>query len=63
RLKVMATPFLKFSSFIDIELMSDWMIVEKAGIDTKTGIEAMRDEYDATFSQVKQNEEAFIFEA
>jgi hypothetical protein len=62
-LKVMATPFSKFSSFIDIEIMSDWMIVEKAGIDTKTGIEAIRDEYDATFSQVKQHEEAFIFEA
>ena len=63
RLKVMATPYLKFTSFVDIEIMSDWMIVEKAGIDTKTGIEAMRDEYDATFSQVKQNEDAFIFEA
>jgi hypothetical protein len=63
RLKVMATPFLKFSSFIDIEVMSDWMIVEKAGIDSKTGIEAIRDEYDATFVQVKENEQAFIFEA
>jgi hypothetical protein len=63
RLKVMATPFLKFSSFVDIEIMSDWMIVEKAGIDTKTGIEAMRDEYDATLMQVKENEEAFIFES
>jgi hypothetical protein len=62
RLKVMATPFLKFSSFVDIEIMSDWMIVEKAGIDTKTGIEAMRDEYDATLMQVKENEQAFIFE-
>ena len=63
RLKVMATPFLKFSSFVDIEIMSDWMIVEKAGIDSKTGIEAMRDEYDATLLQVKENEQAFIFEA
>jgi hypothetical protein len=59
----MATPFLKFTSFVDIEIMSDWMIVEKAGIDTKTGIEAMRDEYDATLLQVKENEAAFIFEA
>jgi hypothetical protein len=62
-LKVMATAFLKFSSFVDIEVMSDWRIVEKAGIDSKTGIEAIRDEYDATLLQVKENEQAFIFEA
>ena len=63
RLKVMATAFLKFSSFVDIEIMSDWRIVEKAVIDSKTGIEAIRDEYDATLLQVKENEQAFIFEA
>ncbi len=62
RLKVMATPYLKFSSFVDIQVMSDWMIVEKAGVDTKTGIEAIRDEYDETLSIVQDNTDAFIFE-
>ncbi|MHA2601597.1 MAG: hypothetical protein AM324_005630 [Candidatus Thorarchaeota archaeon SMTZ1-83] len=62
RLKVMATPFLKFTSFVDIEIMSDWRIVEKAGIETKTGIEAIRDEYEATLAIVEENTDAFIFE-
>ncbi len=62
RLKVMATPFLKFSSFVDIEVMSDWRIVEKAGIDTMTGIEAIRDEYESTLSIVEEHADAFIFE-
>ncbi len=61
-MKVMATPYLKFSSFVDIQVMSDWMIVEKAGVDTKTGIEAIRDEYDETLSIVQDNTDAFIFE-
>lgn len=63
RLKVMATPFQKFSSFVDIEVMSDWTIVEQAGLGSMTGIEAMRNEYDATLEQVQRHEKAFIFEA
>lgn len=60
--KVMATPFYKFSSFIDIDVMSDWMIVEKAGMDSKTGIEAIGEEFERTLSAVEEERESFIFE-
>ncbi|NWF95266.1 MAG: hypothetical protein HXY34_03905 [Candidatus Thorarchaeota archaeon] len=60
--KVMAVPFSKFCSFADIEVMSDWMIVEKAGLDTKTGIEAMEEEYNLTLADIKKNADAFIFQ-
>jgi hypothetical protein len=60
--KVMATPFYKFSSFIDIDVMSDWMIVEKAGTDSKTGIEAIGDEFERTLSIIEKISESFIFE-
>jgi hypothetical protein len=62
RLKVMATPFSKFANFIDIEVMSDWMIVEKAGIDSTTGMEAIKSEYDKTMDLIKRNHDAFIYE-
>ena len=62
RTKVMATPFYKFSSFIDIDVMSDWMIVEKAGVDSKTGIEAIGEEFERTLSAVEKERESFIFE-
>ncbi len=62
RTKVMATPFYKFSSFIDIDVMSDWMIVEKAGMDSKTGIEAIGEEFERTLSTVEKERESFIFE-
>jgi hypothetical protein len=60
--KVMATPFYKFSSFIDIDVMSDWMIVEKAGTDSKTGIEAIGDEFERTLSIIEKESESFIYE-
>lgn len=60
--KVMATPFYKFSSFIDIDVMSDWMIVEKAGLDSKTGIEAIGDEFERALSMVEKEKESFIFD-
>ncbi|RLI54594.1 MAG: hypothetical protein DRO87_07005 [Candidatus Thorarchaeota archaeon] len=63
RTKVMATPFSKFAGFVDIEVMSDWQIVEKAGYDTKTGIEAIGDEYNNVLDQIKRNEEKFIYSA
>ncbi len=60
--KVMAAPFFKFSSFVDIDVMSDWMIVEKAGADSKTGMEAIGEEFERTLSIVESQSESFIFE-
>ncbi|MFW9786888.1 MAG: hypothetical protein ACFFE2_06320 [Candidatus Thorarchaeota archaeon] len=60
--KVMATPFYKFSSFIDIDVMSDWMIVEKAGVDSKTGIEAIGEEFERTLSIVEKERESYIYD-
>ena len=62
RTKVMATPFFKFSSFADIDVMSDWMIVEKAGMDTTTGIEAIGQEYERTLEMVEKEKDQYIFE-
>ncbi len=61
RMKVFALPFDKFTSFADIEVMSDWMIVEKAGMESQSGIEAMRNEYDLTLEDVMNNEDSFIY--
>jgi hypothetical protein len=60
--KVMATPFHKFSSFVDIDVMSDWMIVEKAGVDSKTGMDAIGDEFDRTLSIIERESKSYIFE-
>jgi hypothetical protein len=62
RTKVLATPFSKFSSFSDIEIMSDWMIVEKAGQDSLTGMEAIGAEYEKTLQIIDKDKENFIFE-
>ncbi|MFX1561124.1 MAG: hypothetical protein ACFFBL_11100 [Promethearchaeota archaeon] len=59
--KVMATPFYKFSSFVDIDVMSDWMIVERAGTDPKTGMEAIGEEFERTLSIIEKESESFIF--
>ncbi len=62
RTKVLAAPFSKFTSFSDIEIMSDWMIVEKAGQDSKTGMEAIAAEYERTLNVIDKEREKFIFE-
>jgi len=62
RTKVLAAPFSKFTSFSDIEIMSDWMIVEKAGQDSRTGIEAIGAEYERTLGVIDSDRENFIFE-
>jgi hypothetical protein len=62
RIKVMATPFGKFTSLADIEVMSNWTIVEKAGFDSKTGIESMQEEYEWTLRDLAKNEASFIYE-
>jgi hypothetical protein len=62
RTKVMATPFNKFSSFTDIDVMSDWMIVEKAGMNSKTGIEAIGEEFERTLSIVEKERASYIYE-
>jgi hypothetical protein len=60
--KVLAVPFYRFTGFSDIEVMTDWMIVEKAGMDSKTGMEAILDEYEKTLGVIEKNKEKFIFE-
>ncbi|MBN2230579.1 MAG: hypothetical protein JW779_13405 [Candidatus Thorarchaeota archaeon] len=62
RTKVLATPFYKFTGFSDIEIMTDWMIVEKAGSDSKTGMEAISAEYEQTLEIIDKNKEKIIFE-
>jgi hypothetical protein len=62
RTKVMATPFNKFTSIVDIDIMSDWTVVEKAGMDGSSGIEAIRSEYEETLDAVRNNESQFIYE-
>jgi len=62
RTTVLASPFSKFTSFSDIEIMSDWMIVEKAGQDSRTGMEAIGAEYERTLSVIDKDRENFIFE-
>ena len=62
RLKVMATPFGRFSRFLDSEVMSDWMIVEKAGVDDRIGVEAIRAEYDDVLSQISRAQDKYIYE-
>ncbi len=61
RTKVMATPFSRFASFVDIEVMANWQIVEKAGMDMKTGIEAVGEEYDRTLDMLRKDKEMFMF--
>jgi hypothetical protein len=63
RLKVMATFSSTFSDFNDSETMSEWTIVEKMGLDGKTGIDAISAEYNQVYSYVQKNEESFMFEA
>jgi hypothetical protein len=60
--KVLAVPFSKFTGISDIEVMANWMIVEKAGMDSKTGLEAILDEYKNTLAIIEKNKEKFIFE-
>ncbi|TFG34260.1 hypothetical protein EU527_04380 [Candidatus Thorarchaeota archaeon] len=62
RTKVLAMPFYKFTSFSDIEIMMDWMIVEKAGTDSRTGMEAIGSEYERTLEAIQNEKEKFIFE-
>ena len=61
KMSVCTVPFSKFTNFSDIQVMSDWMIVEKAGMESQSGIEAMRSEYDQTLEDVTKNEESFIY--
>jgi hypothetical protein len=62
RSKVLAVPFSKFTGITDIEVMANWMIVEKAGMDSKTGMEAILDEYEKTLAIIEENKEKFIFD-
>lgn len=62
RTKVLATPFYKFSSFSDIEIMTDWMIVEKANQDSKTGMDAIGAEYERILEVIQKDKDKYIFE-
>jgi len=62
RTKIFAAPFDKFAGFSDIEIMSDWMIVEKAGQDSRTGMEAIGAEYERTLSVIDKDKDNYIFE-
>ncbi len=59
--KVMAVPFRRFCNFNDTEVMKDWMIVEKAAFETKTGVDAIQEEYSLTLDDVEKNSSAFIY--
>jgi hypothetical protein len=62
RSKVFATPFHRITGFSDIEVMTDWMIVEKAGMDSKTGMDAIAEEYKKTLDIIEKHKEKFIFD-
>ncbi|TFG32927.1 hypothetical protein EU528_01865 [Candidatus Thorarchaeota archaeon] len=62
RTKVLATPFYKFTGFSDIEIMTDWMIVEKASQDSKTGMEAIAAEYERTLNVIDKDRDNYIFQ-
>lgn len=61
RLNIMAIAFSRFTNYADIDVMSDWMIVEKAGMGG-TGTEAIREEYDSVLQVIENNLDKFIFE-
>jgi len=62
RLKLLAIAFNKITRFTDADVMSDWMIVEKAGVDDRTGIEAIAAEYENVMEQIGRNEEKYIYQ-
>ncbi len=61
RPKIMALPFGKFASSSDIEVLSDWMLVEKAGMGG-SGIDGFREEYEVVMSLIHKNSDSFIFD-
>ena len=62
RTKVLAAPFYKFVNFTNDEVMSDWMIVEKAGQESNSGFEAIGSEYSRTLAAIEKEKENIIFE-
>lgn len=61
RSKVMSIPFTRFASPSDIEVTSNWMIVEKAGTGG-TGVESFRDEYEQVLANISKNVDSYIFD-
>ncbi len=62
RLKILAVAFRKMTGFHDADIMSDWMIVEKAGTETNTGAKAIAAEYHDVMEQMKRNEDRYLYE-
>ena len=59
--KILATHINKFCNFNDPDILANWIVVEKAGIDDVVGQQAIQNEYDSTYDVVSRNSEAFIF--
>ncbi len=61
RQKVMSLPFARFAEPSDIEVTSDWMIVEKAGMGG-VGVDSFRAEYEDVLSNISKNQDSYIFD-
>ncbi len=62
KVKVMSVPFKRFARLNDNEVMDDWMIVEKAGVEMQLGAEAYRTEFEEVMKSIERHEDKFIFE-
>lgn len=61
RPRIMALPFRQFTDPSNIEVMADWVIVEKAGMGS-TGMEGFRDEYESVLNNLHKHSDAYIFD-
>ncbi|MFW9909279.1 MAG: hypothetical protein ACFFEF_11950 [Candidatus Thorarchaeota archaeon] len=59
--KIMSLPFGRFADVSDIEVMSNWMIVEKAGIGG-IGLDAFRAEYEQVMDNLFKHTDSYIFQ-
>jgi hypothetical protein len=59
--RIMALPFRQFTDPSNIEVMEEWMIVEKAGMGS-TGIDGFRAEYESVLDNLHKHSDAYIFD-
>ena len=62
KIKILAVPFGQFARIKDSEIMDDWLIVEKTGVDTTTGAKAIQTEFEEVMKSIKRNEDKYIYE-
>ncbi|TXT55835.1 MAG: hypothetical protein BAJATHORv1_30218 [Candidatus Thorarchaeota archaeon] len=62
RMEVMSTHERKFNKFLDEDIMSEWMVVERSGFDSSMGADAIRSEYEETLDKIKRNVDSFIYD-